>query len=99
MLYKSKAKVVFNVVSYVFALAAVVLVIISLVNKSDWFLASSILCASLFFIFKGISDYIDSKYCQRRDRDFMRHLSYVLFASGGICLIIGIVQICLNIIR
>ena len=74
MRYKSKFQTLWLILSTLFAISAIVFVIIHFVNNSSLYLAISTGLASLFFLFKGMADYVDSKYCERRDRAFMRNM-------------------------
>lgn len=98
MLYKSKAKIVWLVLSVLFAIAAIVFVILNLALNDSLYLTISIGLATFFFVCKGISDLIDSKYTARKDQPFMRHLAYGFFIGGGICLIIFIFQLVSSLI-
>ena len=98
MLYKSKANIVWLVFSILFALAAIVFVIMNLATSKPLYLTISIGLATIFFVCKGISDYIDSKYTARKDQAFMRHMAYGFFIGGGICLIIFIFQLVSSLI-
>ena len=93
MLYKSKLRTFFLVLSTLFALSALGLIIAHWVTQSDLLLTLSTFSAVLFFLFNGISTYIGSKYCERRDQSFIRKLSYALFGCGVFTLIIGIIQL------
>ena len=90
MRYKSKFQTLWLILSTLFAISAIVFVIIHFVNNSSLYLAISTGLASLFFLFKGMADYVDSKYCERRDRAFMRNMSYFFFGGAGICFILFI---------
>lgn len=93
MKYKSKFQTLWLIISTLFAIAAIVFVIMHFVKNSSLYLAISTGLASLFFLFKGMADYVDSKYCERKDRAFMRHMSYLFFGGSGICLILFIIQL------
>lgn len=93
MLYKSKARIVWLIISVIAALAAVVFGIINLATNVDLYLTISIGLASLFFLCKGLSDYIESKYCARKDQSLMRNMAYGSFIGCVICFGIFILQI------
>ena len=93
MLYKSKAKIVWLVLAALFALSALGLIIAHWVTQENLYLTISTGLATAFFFAKGISDYIDSKYCERRDRKFVRTFSYVFLGCGGVSLIIFLLQL------
>ena len=95
MLYKSKVRVLYIVLSSLFAIAAIVFAIINIVNGKDLYLTLAIGLAMFFFIFKGLADYIQSKYCERKDRTLVRGLSYFSFAGAAVCLVLFIVQLVL----
>ncbi len=98
MLYKSKAKIVWLVLSIIFALGAIVLVIMNLALKIDLYLTIAIGLATLFFVSRGAYDYIDSKYCARKDQKFERTLSYICFSVALVCFVIFVVQLVFSLI-
>ena len=56
-----------------------------------WLIISTLFAiAAIVFV---MADYVDSKYCERKDRAFMRHMSYFFFGGSGICLILFIIQL------
>ena len=93
MLYKSKARIVWLVISVIAALVAVVFGVMNLMTNNNLYLTISIGLASLFFMSKGISDFIDSKYCVRRDQPLMRKMAYGSFIGCAICFVIFILQL------
>lgn len=93
MRYKSKFQTLWLIISTLFAIASIVFIIIHFVKNSSLYLAVSTGLASLFFLFKGMADYVDSKYCERKDRAFMRGMSYFFFIGAGICFILFVVQL------
>ena len=93
MLYKSKAKIVWLVLAAIFAMTALGLIIAHWVTSENLYLTISTGLATAFFYSKGISDYIDSKYCERRDQKFVRTFSYVFIGCGVASTIIFILQL------
>lgn len=98
MLYKSKAKLLWNIASVIFAISGLVMIILNWVGKGDIFLTIGTGLATLFFVSKGCADYIDSKYCARKDRSFMRTLSYIFFGAGALCFIVFVIQLITSLI-
>ena len=93
MLYRSKFVTLWLIVSVFFALTSIVFVIMHFANQSELFLTLATGFATLFFVFKGLSDYVDSLYCARKDRGFTRGMSYFFFGCGGACLIVFLIQL------
>ncbi len=93
MLYKSKWKVLWLILSVLSALSALGLLIAHWAVKSNLYLTLAIALAALFFVFKGLTDFIDSKYCARKDKRFMRTLSYIWFGCSIVCAVIFAVQL------
>lgn len=93
MLYKSRFKTLWLILSVISALSALGLLIAHWVTKSNLYLTLAIALAALFFFFKGFTDFIDSKYCARKDRGFMRTLSYIWLGCAVVCTIVFVVQL------
>ena len=93
MLYRSKFVTIWLLCAVVFALSSIVFVIMHFANQSELYLAIATGLATCFFVFKGLSDYVDSLYCARRDRSFTRLMSYFFFGCGGVSLIIFVIQL------
>lgn len=93
MLYRSKARIVWIILAVIVALAAAVLAIINLINNQAIYLTIATFLAMLFFVFRGISEFIESKYAARKDRKYIRTISYIYFGCGVFCLIVFIIQL------
>ena len=97
MLYKSKFRLLWFILSINFALVAVVFAIINLFNQQAIYLTIAICLASLFFFCRGASGYIEAKYAARKDRSFLRTLAYIHFGFGVMCFLVFVIQLVTNL--
>lgn len=93
MLYKSKFVTIWLLCAVLFAISSIVFIIMHFINQSNLYLAFATGFATLFFVFKGLSDYVDSLYCARKDRSFTRSMSFFFFGCGGVSSIIFLIQL------
>lgn len=98
MLYKSKAKLVVLILSVVFALAAVALIVMHIVNRvqgneflANIFLASSTSSAAMFFYCFGTAQIIQSRYEKRTEKKFVRGLGIAIITLGVIATVVALI--------